>query len=66
VASPADLVRRARNLGYNTLGLCDETTIAGYHDFDEACHAQGIRPVFGCRLFMTGLASPAKPFPSIF
>jgi DNA polymerase III alpha subunit len=61
-----DLVRRARNLGYNTLGLCDETTIAGYHDFDEACHAQGIRPVFGCRLFMTGLALSGETFPIDF
>jgi len=63
VASPADLVRRARALGYTTLGLCDEATLAGFHAFDEACRAQGIRPVFGCRLMMEGLALAGMAFP---
>lgn len=66
VSSPVDLVRRARSLGYNTLGLCDEATIAGFHDFEEVCRAQGIRPVFGCRLFMEGLTLPDQVFPVDF
>jgi DNA polymerase III alpha subunit len=66
VSSAADLVRRARSLGYNTLGLCDEATIAGFHDFDEICRVQGIRPVFGCRLFMDGLALADQVFPVDF
>src|SRR5437867_3132425 len=65
-ASPADLARRARALGYSTLGICDEATIAGYHRFDFACREQGIRPVFGCRLQMEGLALSGMAFPLDF
>ncbi|MCL5269296.1 MAG: PHP domain-containing protein [bacterium] len=66
VAAPSDLVRRARSLDYHTLGLCDEATIAGFSEFDEAAAAHGIRPVFGCRLFMEGLAFAGEVFPTDF
>src|SRR5262245_52265887 len=66
VASPGDLVRRARALGYPTLGLCDEGTIAGFHRFDQACRDQSIRPVFGCRLQMEGLSLTGMTFPIDF
>ncbi|MCE5228230.1 PHP domain-containing protein [bacterium] len=62
VAAPADLVRRARALGYNTLGLCDEATMAGFLSFEDACRDQGIRPVFGARLFMQGLSLKEQTF----
>ena len=66
VAMPADLVRRARALGYTTLGLCDEATIAGFMPFEEACRANGIRPVFGLRLPVLGLTLHGQPFPIDF
>lgn len=66
VASPADLVRRARALGYATLGICDEGTVAGFEAFETACREQGIRPIFGCRLTMEGLALAGMAFPVDF
>lgn len=66
VSAPADLIRRARALGYNTLGLCDEVSISGFHEFDVTCRQLGIRPVFGCRLYMDGLALTGHPFPVDF
>ncbi len=66
VASPADLARRARSLGFNTLGLCDEATMAGFLGFEDACRDQGIRPVFGARLFMQGLSLTEQTFPVDF
>lgn len=66
VASPVDLIRRARAVGYNTLGLCDEASIGGIHDFDVAARAQGIRPIFGCRLPMHGIALRGLRFPVDF
>ncbi len=66
VAAPADLARRARAFGYNTLGLCDDATMAGYLEFEKACRAQGIRPVFGVRLVMQGLALSGLHFPVDF
>ena len=66
VASPGDLVRRARGLGYNTFGLCDAATIAGYHVFDQACRNQGIRPVFGCRFPVACLIGQGRSYPIDF
>lgn len=66
VCAPGELVRRARNLGLGALGLCDEATMAGYHEFDEACRELGIRPVFGCRLWLPGLVFARRSFPVNF
>jgi len=66
VSSCADLARRARALGYGTLGLCDEGTFAGYREFDEECRDHGIRPVFGCRLRLDGLVARDEKFPIDF
>lgn len=62
VCSPAELVRRARSLGYGSIGLCDEATMAGFHQFDAACSEQGLRPVFGCRLSLPGLVLTEEAF----
>lgn len=66
VSSCEELVERARSLGYSTLGLCDDTTMAGFHDFDEACRANGVRPVFGVRLTAEGVMSPDRTYPLDF
>ncbi len=66
VSSPESLVRRARALGYHTLGLCDEGTIGGFFEFDCACREHGIRPIFGCRLYVNGFALDEDAFPIDF
>lgn len=66
VSSCSDLVRRARALGYATLGLCDVATMGGFHEFDSVCRAQGIRPVFGCRIEVEGLVLTHRRFPLDF
>lgn len=63
VTSIADLVRRARSLGYSTLGICDEATIGGFHEFNHECTEGGIRPVFGCRLPVKGFTLTGLSFP---
>ncbi len=63
VASCADLVRRARSLGYTSLGLCDEATLAGCQEFDAACKANGLRAIFGCRLHVDGFILTGRRFP---
>lgn len=66
VCSPAELARRARNLGLSAVGLCDEATMAGYHEFELACREQALRPVFGCRLWLPGLVFARRRFPINF
>jgi DNA polymerase III alpha subunit len=66
VTSCADLVRRARALDYTALGLCDEATMSGFEEFDSACRAHHLRPVFGCRLLLAGLVVTVRSFPLDF
>lgn len=66
VCAPAELVRRARNLGLSGIGLCDEATMAGYHEFDLACREHGLRPAFGARLWLPGLVFARRRFPLNF
>lgn len=66
VCSCAELVERARALGYATLGLCDEATMAGFQEFDDACRDHSIRPVFGCRLIVDGFVITDSKFPLDF
>jgi DNA polymerase-3 subunit alpha/error-prone DNA polymerase len=44
---PAALVRRAAELGFRTLALADEESLAGAADFWELCRLAGIRPILG-------------------
>lgn len=48
----ATWVRKARWMGHAALGLCDRNTMAGTLNFQKACDAAGIRPVFGYTLTM--------------
>lgn len=66
VGSPAEWVERARSLGYRSVGLCDENSTAGFHEFDEACRASEMQPVFGCRLRVDGLVLTDRAFPLDF
>lgn len=66
VCAPAELARRARNLGLSGIGLCDEATMAGYHEFDLACREHNLRPVFGARLWLPGLVFARRRFPLNF
>ena len=49
-SSPADLVRRAAELGHDTLALTDRDGLYGAVRFALACRENGIAPVFGVDL----------------
>ncbi len=59
-------MKRARALGYAAVGLCDDATTAGFHEFDEACREEGVRPIFGCRIMADGLLTSGRQFPLDF
>ncbi|MBX7246548.1 MAG: PHP domain-containing protein [Candidatus Sumerlaeaceae bacterium] len=50
VATPAELVRRARELGMTSLALTDHNTLAGVVPFVKACREHGLKPIIGCEL----------------
>src|SRR5947209_2072810 len=66
VNAPGDLARRARALGYNTVGLCDEASVAGFLEFEDACRTQGLRPIFGCRLLLEAFSRQGQSYPADF
>jgi len=47
---PGELVRTARALGYDALGIADRNTLAGVVRHHAAAAEVGLRPVIGCRL----------------
>jgi len=50
VSRPADLARRAAELGYPALALTDHDSLAGIVAHARACAAAGIRPIAGVEL----------------
>jgi len=53
-ASPAELARRAKELGYGALALTDRNGVYGLPTFIEACEASGLRPILGTELVYDG------------
>ncbi len=48
-----DLVKRAKELGYDSLAITDHGVMYGVIDFYEACKAEGIKPVLGCEVYVS-------------
>ena len=42
------LVKRAKELGYDSLAITDHGVMYGVIDFYEAARAEGIKPIIGC------------------
>jgi len=44
---PSDWAKRAKDLGYTHLGICDKHTLGGLIKFQESCNKNGIKPILG-------------------
>ncbi|MFH1134873.1 MAG: DNA polymerase III subunit alpha [Pseudomonadota bacterium] len=53
-ASPRDLCRRARELGYTRLALTDTDNLCGLWAFLRACRLEGLTPIVGAELTEPG------------
>ncbi|HFI0250113.1 TPA: DNA polymerase III subunit alpha [Streptococcus suis] len=45
-----EYVKRAKNLGYKTIGIMDIHSLYAAYGFLEACQKEGLRPIIGCEL----------------
>ncbi|MDR0908608.1 MAG: DNA polymerase III subunit alpha [Spirochaetaceae bacterium] len=46
------LVARAKELGFKALAITDHGNMFGAIDFDNACKAEGIKPIIGCEFYV--------------
>lgn len=52
LSSPANLAKRAKELGSPALALTDRSSMYGAIEFYKACKEEGIRPVIGCEMYL--------------
>ena len=50
LGDPADVVKRAKELGYDAIALTDHSGLYGAVEFYEAAHKQGIKPIIGVEI----------------
>lgn len=46
------LVKRAKELGFDSLAITDHGAMYGVVDFYKECKAQGIKPIIGCEVYV--------------
>lgn len=51
-ASVTALAEKAKSFGMKALALTDEGNLYGAVDFYKACKAAGVKPIFGCEIWM--------------
>jgi DNA polymerase III subunit alpha len=49
----SEIVETAAGLGFESICLTDHGTAAGWFDLDQATKKHGIKPLFGCELYVT-------------
>ncbi len=49
-SKPSEIAQKAKELGYDTVGLCDIGNISGVVDFVDSCKKEGVRPIIGCEI----------------
>jgi DNA polymerase-3 subunit alpha len=47
IKEPKEWVKRAKELGYTHLGICDKETLGGVIEFQKDCVSAGIKPIIG-------------------
>lgn len=47
-----EMVTRAKELGMDSIAITDHGVMYGVIDFYRACHAEGIRPIIGCEVYV--------------
>lgn len=51
--TPAQIVERAKEVGLKAVALTDHGSVSGHPQFEQACKAAGIKPIYGCEFYVT-------------
>ncbi|MCQ2491931.1 MAG: DNA polymerase III subunit alpha [Lachnospiraceae bacterium] len=49
-----ELAKRVKELGMDSVAITDHGVMYGVIDFYKACRAEGIKPIIGCEVYVTG------------
>lgn len=49
-----ELAKRVKELGMDSVAITDHGVMYGVIDFYKACKAEGIKPIIGCEVYVTG------------
>lgn len=49
-----ELAKRVKELGMDSIAITDHGVMYGVIDFYKACKAEGIKPIIGCEVYVTG------------
>lgn len=48
----SDLVKRAKDVGIESMAITDHGTVSGMYNFQTECEEQGIKPLLGCEFYV--------------
>lgn len=57
---PDQWAKRASDLGYPALGICDTSSFGGHIAFQSACNKYGVKPIFGVEFLFVDEVVPGK------
>jgi len=60
IGHPADVIKRAAELGRKAIAITDHGSVSGHPYFEIAAGKSGIKPIFGCEVYQTGSAAGDK------
>lgn len=55
VSKVSQMAQKAKELGFDALALTDHGTLTGWQSFSKACKKEGIKPIFGCEMYVKSI-----------
>ncbi|SFS71050.1 DNA polymerase III subunit alpha [Marininema halotolerans] len=56
-----ELVKKAKRTGFDSLAITDHGAMYGVIPFYKACQEEGIQPIIGCEMYVTGGSMEERP-----
>lgn len=53
LAKPEEMLTRAQELGFSSIGLTDHDIVAGHYDFYKTVSEGGLKPILGIETYQT-------------
>jgi DNA polymerase-3 subunit alpha len=61
-----DLTKRAASMGMPAVAVTDHGNLFGAVEFYQKCKKAGVKPIFGCEIYLALLLEPGDKYTSVF